>query len=112
MSRNSEDIPVDMVAAPIQTQNEQVLEPDADAMIGLLEHLFGGDLDGCHDGLVELAWTGTGDGDINHAALYGTDQFEELVDHAVAVNSVPGQNVYFGAALRKPEAQRSACCRA
>jgi hypothetical protein len=108
MSRNSEGIPVDMVAAPIQPETGQMLEPNADGMLGLLEHLFGGDLDGCHDGLVELAWNGPDDADLTKATLYGTDQLEELVNQAAELNAVPGQNVYFGAALRLPGASRSA----
>ena len=34
-----------------------ILTPNQDDMLAHLEHLFGGYLDGCQDGLVELAWT-------------------------------------------------------
>jgi len=38
------------------TSNVQpMIEPDAGQMLRHLEHLFAGDLDGCHDGKVELA---------------------------------------------------------
>lgn len=72
-----------------------------------LEHLFGGDLGGCHDGLIEIAWTHpvpgkSGKHELNHARLFGTDEIEEAVEEAVRQNSIPGQNVYVGAALRKP----------
>ena len=37
-----------------------------------LEHLFGGNLDGCHDGLIEIAYTDANDGKLKHARLFGT----------------------------------------
>src|SRR6476659_2853631 len=81
--------------------------PDANAMRQHLEHLFGGYLDGCHDGLIELAWTDTQPGKdgryaLRHAEMFGTDKIEELVAKAVARNAQPMCNVYIGAALRKP----------
>ena len=36
-------------------------KPNPDQMLAHLQHLFGGFLDGVHDGLVELAWTVNGD---------------------------------------------------
>jgi hypothetical protein len=79
-----------------------ILEPDAGQMLCHLEHLFGGDLDGCHEGLIELAWSDAGDKSLSHAMLYGTDQLDGLVEKAFELNRVPGQNVYVGAALRRP----------
>ena len=79
-----------------------ILEPDAGQMLRHVEHLFGGDLDGCHQGLIELAWTETADNSLSHAMLYGTDQLDGLVEKAFELNRVPGQNVYIGAALRRP----------
>ena len=81
--------------------------PDADAMRQHLEHMFGGYLDGCHDGLIELAWTDTkpnkdGRYALRNAMMFGTDQIEELVAEAARLNSQPNCNVYIGAALRKP----------
>ena len=81
--------------------------PNAAAMRAHLEHLFGGYLDGFHDGLIELAWTDTrpdknGRYALRHAAMFGTDQIEELIEKAVQLNSQPMCNVYVGAALRKP----------
>jgi len=66
--------------ADVQT----IFSPATDAMYEHLEHLFGGYLDGCHDGLIELAWTDTkpnADGryKLNHARMFGTDQIDELV---------------------------------
>jgi hypothetical protein len=85
-----------------ETTNVQpMISPDAQQMLQHLEHLFGGDLDGCHEGRIELAWTDTRDGSPRYAQVFGTDQFEELVERAVQVNTVPGQNVYIGQALRK-----------
>lgn len=79
-----------------------LLQPDTDAMLRHLEHLFGGFLDGCHDGLIELAWTNTGDGKLKHAELYSVENLEEIATQAARANAIPNQNVYIGAALRKP----------
>lgn len=84
-----------------------ILQPDASAMQAHIEHLFGGFLDGCQDGLVELAWTDTRPDDagryrLKNARLFGTDQLDELVDEAARLNATPMCNVYIGAALRHP----------
>ncbi len=83
-------------------------KPDAAAMTEHVEHLFGGFLDGFHDGLVELSWTDTkpdesGRYKLRHARLFGTDQLDELVEEAARLNAVPMCNVYIGAALRRPD---------
>lgn len=83
-------------------------KPDVDAMAAHVEHLFGGYLDGFHDGLVELAWTeptkdASGRHPLKHAKLFGTDQLDELVEEASRLNAVPMCNVYIGAALRRPD---------
>ena len=97
-----------MTAAGERPENVHALfTPDANAMREHLEHMFGGYLDGFHDGLIELAWTDTkpnADGRyaLRHAAMFGTDQVEELATEAVRLNSQPMCNVYVGAALRKP----------
>jgi hypothetical protein len=87
-----------------------ILEPDAGQMLRHLEHLFGGDLDGCQEGLVELAWTSAADNTLSHATLYGTDQLDGLAEKAFELNRVPGQNVYIGAALRRPETPACSRC--
>jgi hypothetical protein len=89
-------------------RTDQMPEPRADVMSDQLEHLFGGQLDGRHDGLVELAWTDAASGKLSRARLFGTDELEELVELACDVNRSPGQNVYVGAALRKPGTSPSA----
>ena len=86
---------------------QPILRPNAELMLAHLDHLFGGYLDGYHDGLIELAWTDTqpdknGKHSLRHARLFGTDQMHELVEEAVRHNSQPMCNVYIGAALRKP----------
>jgi hypothetical protein len=48
-----------------------------------VDHLFGGDLDGCQDGKIELAWTDGKDGKLRHAAIFGTDQLDELIERAI-----------------------------
>lgn len=85
-----------------------ILQPDLDAMRSHIEHLFGGFLDGCQDGLIELAWTDSKpDADGRHrlknARLFGTDSLDELIEEAGRLNAVPMTNVYIGAALRHPD---------
>jgi hypothetical protein len=85
-----------------------MFNPDIDAMRQHVEHLFGGYLDGCHEGLIELAWTETrpdesGRYRLKNARMYGTDELEELVEEAARLNSQPMCNVYIGAALRHPD---------
>lgn len=77
-------------------------------MTAHVDHLFGGYLDGCHDGLIELAWTDTRPDDagryrLKNAKLFGTDQLDELVAEAARLNATPMCNVYIGAALRHPD---------
>jgi len=81
-----------------------ILVPDSEAMQRQLEHVFHGDLDGAHDGLIELAWNDPKTGALSAAELFGTDRIDDLVDRAVALNRTPGVNVYVGAALRHPQA--------
>lgn len=78
------------------------LVPDRAAMLRHAELVFGGGCDGAIDGLVELAWTDPATGKLSHAQLFGTDQLEDLVERAAALNRAEGCNVYLGAALRKP----------
>lgn len=85
-----------------------MFQPDIEAMTTHVEHLFGGYLDGCHDGLIELAWTDThpdesGRYRLKHAKLFGTDKLDELVAEAARLNATPMCNVYIGAALRHPD---------
>ena len=77
------------------------IEPDPQQMLRHLEHLYGGFLDGCQEGRIELAWTDARDGRLRHAAIFGTDEMEILVERAFTENIRPGQNVYVGVALRK-----------
>jgi hypothetical protein len=85
---------------------QPLIEPSLEMMQRHLEHLFGGFLDGCHDGLIEIAHTDTHDRKLKHARLFGTDEIEKAAQFAFEQNRLPGQNVYVGAALRKPEAPR------
>jgi len=86
-----------------ESNAQPLIEPDADQMLCHLEHLFGGDLDGCHDGRIELAWSEADDGSPRHAAIFNTDELEELVERAVKENRIPGRNVYVGQALRRDD---------
>ena len=69
-----------------------MIEPNTAMMRRHVAHLFEGWLDGCHEGLIELAWTDGRDGKLRHARTFGTDQLDELVELAVAENRKPGQN--------------------
>ena len=80
-----------------------MIEPDAAMIRRHVGHLFEGWLDGCHEGRIELAWTDGRDGKLKHAAIFGTDELDELVERALAENRKPGQNVYVGQALRHPD---------
>ncbi len=73
-------------------------EPDPWAMKYQLLALFGD----ASEGLIEIAWTDAHTGDLSHARLFDVGDIDSAVAKAVAVNSVLGCNVYFGAALRKP----------
>lgn len=82
--------------------------PDIEAMRQHVEHLFGGFLDGCHEGKVELAWTDvtpdmSGRYRLAHARLFGTDELDDLIAEAARLNATPMCNVYIGAALRHPD---------
>jgi hypothetical protein len=87
---------------------QPIFTPDVSAMRLHVEHLFGGYLDGCHEGLIELSWTDTrpdqaGRYRLANAKLFGTDKLDELVDEASRLNATPMCNVYIGAALRHPD---------
>ena len=84
--------------------SDERLAPNADHMRVHLEHIFGGEFDGHHDGLIEIAWTVVsrdGKHKLSKAELFRTDQIDEAVEKAASVNAA-GSNVYVGAALRKP----------
>lgn len=88
------------VVTPIQ-------QPNNEAMLTHVQHLFGGYLGGYQDGLIELSWTETtpdasGRHKLKNARLFGTDQLDELVEEAARLNATPMCNVYIGAALRHP----------
>ena len=78
------------------------MKPNIGTMCQHLEHLFGGDLGGMHDGLVEIAWSDAKSHKLQHARHFGTDELDEAAEFAAAENAKPNQNVYVGAALRKP----------
>jgi hypothetical protein len=87
---------------------QPLFQPDTKAMTQHVEHLFGGYLDGCHDGLIELSWTDTtpdegGRYRLRHARMFGTDSLDELVEEAARLNAQRYCNVYIGAALRHPD---------
>ncbi|MCC6194599.1 MAG: AAA family ATPase [Burkholderiales bacterium] len=80
-----------------------IFQPDETAMLRHLEHLFGGTLDGRHEGLIEIGWRDERDGKLRHGQLFGTDKLEEAAAFAAKTNAAPGRNVYVGGALRHPD---------
>jgi len=84
-----------------------IYKPNPDDMRSHIEFLFGGNIHGFQDGLIELAWTdakpnSAGLHPLRHARLFGTDQIDELIEEACRVNANAKTNVYIGAALRHP----------
>lgn len=85
---------------------EPIRDPDPEAMLRHLEHLVSVDLGVARDGLIELAWTDHQRGTLSCARMFGVDEIAAIAERAAALNRTPGCNVYVGAALRRPEAQR------
>lgn len=85
----------------------ETLEPNEQEVREFLDFLFGGDLGGRHDGVVEIAWTSSqpdraGRHPLCNARTFGTDELDEAAELVLEQNRIPGQNLYVGAALRKP----------
>lgn len=67
-----------------------------------LEHVFGGDLDGHHDGWIELRMLKGARDDPDRGSQshwFHTDELDELADRALEINRQPGWNAFFGQAL-------------
>lgn len=87
---------------------QHLFNPDREQMASHLAHLFGGDLYGCHDGLVEIAWTDAFPGPdgrhrLSNAQLFPLDDLDEIIEFAININRTQGHNTYVGAALRRPD---------
>lgn len=86
-------------------------EPNESLIISHLKILFDGLPPELQDGLIELAWTDAAEGRSSHGRLCHSRLFlpsdiAEAARVAKSHNSVPGQNVYVGAALRRPGTSR------
>lgn len=81
--------------------------PDKAATFSHLRGLFDNLSEELRDGLIELAWTDREDGKLRHSRLFRTSEIDKLVETASRLNAVVGQNVYIGAALRKPKTPKS-----
>lgn len=68
-----------------------------------LEHLFGGFLDGCQDGLIEITYCDDESGRPKKAKHFGTDEMDEAAAFAFEQNPKKNVNIYVGAALRRPD---------
>ena len=84
-----------------------IYKPNPEDMRRHVDFLFGGNIHGFQDGLIELAWTDAkpdqaGRYPLRHARLFGTDQIDELIEEACRLNMNAKTNVYIGAALRHP----------
>jgi hypothetical protein len=80
-----------------------LFQPNQDAMMEMVNHLFGDVPAAYGDGLVELAWRDAKTGNLSHGRLYTLDNLEDLVAEAARLNATRGVNVYIGAALRHPD---------
>jgi len=83
------------------------LRPDLDAMSAFLEVIFG---DVMTDGMIEIAYTLPDSKAPKQARMFPVADFDAAAAFAARINEKPGQNVYVGPALRRPdmENQRSA----
>ena len=85
-----------------------IQKPNADDMRKHIEHLFWREwADGEFEGLIELAHTNASNGRLDSAELFSITEIDLLIEKAVEINSVPRQNVYIGAALRKPQTTKN-----
>jgi RecA-family ATPase len=75
-----------------------ILQPDFDAILQHLEMLFGR----ASDGMVEIAWTDGNTKRLQHAELFDVGDLDMAAEKAFEQNAREFQNVYVGAALRKP----------
>ena len=80
---------------------QPLIEPALSRCTSHVEHLFGGYLDGCHEGKVELAWCDGKDRKLKHAAIFGTDELDELVERAVQVNRIRPQRGRHGVVVKE-----------
>ena len=82
------------------------IAPDLQVMHAHLRVLFGDLPNEFQDGLIEISWTEKKDGKLKHSKLFPADKLSTAAATAARVNAVPGQSVYFGAALRKSTTPR------
>ena len=75
------------------------LQPDGDAIWSFLTWWF----HPCNRGVVELGWMDTGGRGLVHFQRFETED-EAIIPFAIAVNSTPGQSLYFRAATIDAEA--------
>lgn len=80
-----------------------LFQPNQEAMMEMVNHLFGDVPAAYGDGLVELSWRDVATGKLKNGRLYTLDQLEDLVAEAARLNATQGVNVYVGAALRHPD---------
>lgn len=93
----------------IEAGGISTLSPDKKVMTDFLEHLFGGYLDGLHDGLIEISHVqnqGDKPNEYWRSRLFGTDEIEDAVNFAAEMNA-QRRNLYVAPALRHPDADRN-----
>lgn len=79
-------------------QQKKILQPNRANILDHLTFLFGDQ----NDGLIEIAYTPADSSAVNKADFFKPSEIEKAADFAFNQNSIPGVNVYVGAALRKP----------
>lgn len=90
---------------------QSALRPEEKSMFLHLKLLFDDLPSDLQGGLIELAWTDAAEGHsshgrLRHSRLFSLTEIERAVLTAKSQNSIPGQNLYVGAALRRPETSR------
>ncbi len=86
------------MAAPYTGPTSVAFEPDANAAWEFLSWWFGK----CNHGQIELGWTAATTGQLTAFRRFDLED-ESIIEAIVAINKVPGQNLYFRAASIAPD---------
>jgi hypothetical protein len=79
-------------------------QPDPQVIADFFERLFS------HvtiDGQIEIAYTLPDSKAPKQARMFKVEDYAEAADFAAQINATPGQNVYFGPAIRRPNQPHS-----
>ena len=88
LTRGADRRPASFGPIRVHDNVRPILEPDAGQMLRHVEHLFGGGLDGCHEGKIELAWTDGRDGRLAMPTCSAPISWTDLVERAARENRI------------------------